>query len=61
MTTAVTLDEEIKQRFKQEALASWAEYLETGQHLTGEEVCDWFKGWGTDEEMGVSECHELFL
>lgn len=33
--------EEAKERFKQEALASWTAFKETGQHLTGEEVQEW--------------------
>lgn len=30
--------EEARESFKQEALASWATYQETGRHLTGQEV-----------------------
>lgn len=32
---------EARESFKAEALASWAEYQETGLHLTGEEVARW--------------------
>jgi len=42
--------EEAKERFKQDALTSWAVYQETGKHLTGQEVCDWLNTWGTDKE-----------
>jgi len=49
--------EEARESFKQEATASWAEYQETGVHLTGEEVRSWLKTWGTDEEAGLPECH----
>lgn len=50
--------EEAIESFKQEALASWAGYQETGQHLTGEETRDWLKSWGTDKETPPPKCHE---
>jgi len=33
--------EEARESFKQEAMASWSEYQETGLHLTGPEVGAW--------------------
>ncbi|MDA8225389.1 MAG: CopG family ribbon-helix-helix protein [Betaproteobacteria bacterium] len=50
--------EEARESFKQEALASWAAYQETGQHLTGEEVRIWLNTWGTDDESTAPSCHE---
>lgn len=50
--------EEKRESFKQEALAAWAEYRETGLHLTGEEVRAWLSTWGTDEEQAAPERHE---
>ena len=50
--------EEARESFKQEALASWAAYQETGQHLTGQEVRDWLNTWGTDKETEIPACHE---
>jgi len=50
--------EEARESFKQEALASWTAYQETGRHLTGQEVRDWLKTWGTDKEIQIPECHE---
>jgi predicted transcriptional regulator len=50
--------EEAKERFKQEALASWTAYTETGQHLTGEEVQEWLSRWGTDNETTIPQCHK---
>lgn len=50
--------EEARESFKQEALASWAAYQETGRHLTGQEVRAWLNTWGTDDETAVPECHE---
>ncbi|PYE86987.1 CopG family ribbon-helix-helix protein [Phyllobacterium leguminum] len=50
--------EEARESFKQEALASWAAYQETGRHLTGEEVRTWLNSWGTDDDKTVPECHK---
>jgi predicted transcriptional regulator len=49
--------EEACERFKQEALASWAAYQETGRHLTGQEARTWLNTWGTENEKAVPECH----
>ena len=37
--------------------ASWAEYQETGLHLTGEEMADWLNSWGTADEGECPPCH----
>jgi predicted transcriptional regulator len=50
--------EEARESFKQEAMASWAAYQETGRHLTGQEAQEWLASWGTDDETAVPECHE---
>ena len=50
--------EEARESFKQEALASWKAYQETGQHLTGPEVRDWLNTWGTDKETKIPKCHK---
>ncbi|MFV1977408.1 MAG: CopG family ribbon-helix-helix protein [Candidatus Scalindua sp.] len=50
--------EEARESFKEEALASWAAYQETGQHLTGQEARDWLNTWGADEETEIPGCHE---
>ncbi|MBN9876261.1 CopG family ribbon-helix-helix protein [Enterobacter cloacae complex sp. IR53043] len=50
--------EEARESFKQEALASWAAYKETGRHLTGQEVRTWLNTWGTNDERAVPECHK---
>ena len=49
---------EARESFKQEALASWAAYQETGRHLPGGEVRNWLKTWGTENEPTAPECHE---
>ena len=50
--------EEAKENFRQEALASWAEYQETGRHLTEQETHHWLKTWGTDDEAEAPLCHD---
>jgi len=50
--------EEARENFKQEALASWKAYQETGQHLTSQEVSDWLNTWGTNKETGTPQCHD---
>ncbi len=50
--------EEARDCFKQEALASWTAYKETGRHLTGEETRAWLDTWGTDDEGAAPECHK---
>ncbi len=35
--------EEARESFKQAALAAWADYQETGLHLTGDEVRKWLQ------------------
>ena len=50
--------EEARESFKQEALASWAAYKETGRHLTGQEVRIGLNTWGTSDERAVPECHK---
>jgi predicted transcriptional regulator len=49
--------EEARESFRQEAIASWAEYQETGQHLTGDEVRKWLLTWGSDDEAEIPDCH----
>ncbi len=50
--------EEVRENFKQEAIASWTSYQETGQHLTGQEVRNWLNTWGTEEESEAPQCHK---
>ncbi len=50
--------EEARESFKQEALASWAEYQETGLHLSNSEVRSWLSSWGTEQEVEPPQCHE---
>lgn len=50
--------EEARESFKEEALAAWSAYQETGRHLTGKEVSDWLNTWGTDKKRKPPECHD---
>lgn len=50
--------EEARESFKQEALASWSAYQETGRHLTGEEARTWLDSWGTDGHGELPKCHD---
>ena len=47
--------EEARESFKQDALASWAEYQETGLHVTDEEMRRWLRSWGTEDELPPPE------
>lgn len=50
--------EEARESFKQEALASWQAFQETGLHLTGRETSDWLDQWGTESESEPPACHD---
>ena len=50
--------EEKREAFRQEALAAWDEFQETGLHATAEEVDQWLESWGTDRELPAPECHK---
>ncbi|MDX1585645.1 MAG: CopG family ribbon-helix-helix protein [Balneolaceae bacterium] len=50
--------EEAREAFKQEAIASWKSYQETGRHLTGKEVSSWLNSWGTEKEDKIPSCHD---
>lgn len=39
------------------ALASWADYQQTGQHLTDGRARGWLRGWGSEEDTGAPACH----
>ncbi len=50
--------EEARESFKQEAMASWTAYQETGRHLSGQEVRDWLNNWGTEKEKEIPPCRK---
>jgi predicted transcriptional regulator len=51
-------NEEKKEQFIQEAVASWSSYKQTGKHLTGQEVNEWLSTWGTARETENPKCHK---
>jgi predicted transcriptional regulator len=50
--------EEARESFVQEALDSWAQYQETGRHLTGKETRALLNTWGTKAETKLPKCHK---
>src|SRR5215470_727104 len=50
--------EEARESFKQEALAAWTEYQETGLHLTGDEVSAWLHSWGREQKSKPPKWHK---
>ena len=42
--------EEAVERFKQETLARWEEYRQTGKTVPNDVVMDWLDSWGTKKE-----------
>ena len=50
--------EEARESFRQEAIDSWEEYRTTGLHLTGDELREWLRTWGTDAETDPPACHD---
>lgn len=55
MLEAIQQYVEREESFKQETLASWAAFKETGCHLTGQEVSAWLTTWDTEDERAVPE------
>lgn len=49
--------EEARESFRQEAIAAWADCRETGLHLTGAEVVNWFEQSGGDASQRMPDCH----
>lgn len=52
--------EEARESFKQEALDAWAEYQQTGHHLTGKEVRAWLNTWGTESETKLPKFRKSY-
>ncbi len=50
--------EEARESFKEEALASWTAFQETGRHLSGEELRGWLNTWGSESEKELPDCHD---
>jgi predicted transcriptional regulator len=50
--------EEARESLTQEALAPWAKYQTSPQHLTGDEVRHWLLGWGSQCKAQPPACHD---
>jgi predicted transcriptional regulator len=51
--------EEKRETFRQETLAAFQEFQETGLHITGDEAFAWLDSWGNgDNELAAPECHD---
>ncbi len=50
--------EEKRQSFRQDAIAAWDEYRETGLHATATEVETWLASWGSENELPAPVCHK---
>jgi len=46
-----------REAFTDEAIQAWAEYLETGLHLSVQEVPGWLESWGTAAETDLPALH----
>lgn len=49
--------EETKERLRQDALAAWANYQATGQHVTAAEADAWLAKLEAGEDATPPECH----
>ena len=43
--------EEAAESFKQEAVARWEEFSQTGRSVSNSAVIEWLDSWGTDKEL----------
>ena len=50
--------EEKRTALYSDALESWKDYQETGEHVTWGEAKEWLKTWGTDDEQEPPKCHQ---
>jgi predicted transcriptional regulator len=51
------LHEEKREQIRQDALAAWAHYQETGLHVTAEEADAWLAQLEAGEDAPPPECH----
>ncbi|MBB6142113.1 putative transcriptional regulator [Silvibacterium bohemicum] len=51
------LHEEKREQIRQDALAAWAHYQETGLHVTAEEADAWLAKLEAGEDAQPPECH----
>ena len=49
--------EEKREQFRQDTLASWAEYQATGLHVTAAEAHEWLAKLAAGQDAEAPECH----
>ena len=49
--------EESRDRFVQDAKASWDAYKKSGRHLTADETRAWLETWGDSKGEAAPTCH----
>ena len=50
--------EEKRTALYSDALVSWKDYQETGEHVTWGEAKAWLQTWGADDEQEQPKCHQ---
>jgi predicted transcriptional regulator len=53
----VKMKKEIREQFRNDALAAWAEYQATGLHAAAEEVDAWLARLEAGEDAEPPDCH----
>lgn len=48
--------EEKREALRQETLAAWEEFRDTGQQVSAEAVDRWLESWGTEDELPPPPC-----
>lgn len=52
------IEKQIEQEFVQRALSGETHYLDTGLHITLDELSQWQKHRGSDSEIPYPQCHK---
>lgn len=48
--------EEAAEQFKQDTVARWDEFCQTGRSAPNNDVMKWLDSWGTDKELKAPKC-----
>lgn len=48
--------EEAVEQFKQESIARWEEYCQTGKSVPHDSVMTWLESWGNKNELEAPKC-----
>jgi predicted transcriptional regulator len=55
---AIIRQKERDHAFNQSCLDSYNNFLETGLHVTHDEVSAWMDSWGSENELPMPTCHK---